>query len=439
MLSRITRLFKSANVRNIALLSSGNVIGMGIAFLAQPIITRIYTPEQMGINTLVFALVTMFGTVINGKYDMCIVLAGDDRESDAVAVGGLLVSLLLSLVIGLGLLGLLLVKSELLGAGWWTLTAVPFLLLMGLTNVLMSYNNRYQQYRLLASVTVIRQIASSVGQIGFGLLQWGAPGLLLAQFISACLGVRQQARYALQNLSRVLAVTRREVAATLKANYRQPLFNATAVFVAAFAYSITNYLVHGLYGLKEVGFFALSFTLLGLPTTIISNNAQKVFFQTAGAERRETGQFRTAYRETARFMLVMAVPIFLVIMLAAPSLVSLIYGARWARAGEYIALLCPFFGLRFVVTVLMSALIIGKRQHWQLILQIGLIVETFVVYALASVWHWPIDRFLSVLNWVYFGHYLLLFGITYLASREQVPVAGAGAPASELVAEAAQG
>ena len=67
-------------LKGLILLFSGSVLSQGITFLFTPVISRLFSPEQMGAYTLVLSVVNMFGAVICARYDMIIISAEDENE-----------------------------------------------------------------------------------------------------------------------------------------------------------------------------------------------------------------------------------------------------------------------------------------------------------------------------------------------------------------------
>ena len=65
---------KSPTVKNISTLLSGTVLSQLLAIATTPIISRLYTPEQMGLYTLFTSVAAMFVAIAGLRYDLAIVL-----------------------------------------------------------------------------------------------------------------------------------------------------------------------------------------------------------------------------------------------------------------------------------------------------------------------------------------------------------------------------
>lgn len=94
--SRIKRLLTLPSfVRNAALLASSTVLGQGLVILVQPLLTRIYRPEDFGLLALYASILSLAAVVVNLRYEQTIQLPKEESEARNL--------LFLSLGIGVGL------------------------------------------------------------------------------------------------------------------------------------------------------------------------------------------------------------------------------------------------------------------------------------------------------------------------------------------------
>src|SRR5699024_604317 len=97
MIKKIINNIKSNNLlASFSILASGSVIAQLITMLVSPIITRLYSPEDMGNYTLIVTAVSIFGPVISLKYDMAILLVESEKELKAILRASGLISIILS-------------------------------------------------------------------------------------------------------------------------------------------------------------------------------------------------------------------------------------------------------------------------------------------------------------------------------------------------------
>ncbi len=374
-------IFRNTFFRSIATLMSGTLVAQVISFLISPLMTRIYTEEQIGEYTLILTAVTMFGAVICGRYDMSIVSEENDKDVFAIIKLSFVISVVLSLVAAVGYAIYFFVSDSLemspFGSFAWIFA---FLLLSGVGHILQSYNNRDREYRLMASVQVTKEVAKATTLAGFGFLGMGTLGLLISYLVSSFAGIGRQAKRLMANLSSILSAPRSEVISVAKKHRRQPLYSVPASFANSFAYSVINIFVNGLFGTAVLAHYSMSYRMLGIPLSLISGTTSKAYYEKAAREYNQTGKFNRTFIQTSSFLLAIAVPMILLLMLLAPWAFELFFGEGWGKSGEYVRYLAPMFGIRLVVSALTPTMIICNKQRNELIIQALFIVSTVIAY-----------------------------------------------------------
>ncbi len=370
---------KNSFFRSIATLMSGTLIAQLISFFISPLMTRLYTEEQIGEYTLLLTAVTMFGSVICGRYDMTIVGEKNENEVFAIVKLSFLITLVLSGVVGIGYTAYL-CFSESLG-----MTVVEiflwifaFLLLTGIGHILQSFNNRDREYKLMASVHITKEIGKAATLIGLGVLQFGTLGLLISNLISCVAGIGRQAKRLVMNFSSFKAVSRREILYVAKKNRRQPMYSVPAIFANSFAYSVINLFVDGLFGTVALAHYSMSYRMLGIPLSLISTNTSKAFYEKAAREYNETGNFKKTFIQTSLMLISIATPMTVVLILLAPWAFEKFFGEGWGMAGIYVRYLAPMFGIRLVVSALTPTMIICNKQRTELFIQVLFVLATLI-------------------------------------------------------------
>lgn len=103
-LDRIKGIFNSrisSPFRSMSLLVVGEVLGKGVAFLALPLITRIYSPEDMGVLALYNSLVMMLAPFGSLKYSNAIVLPKSNEMAINLSVFGFVFNAFLFIFFGI--------------------------------------------------------------------------------------------------------------------------------------------------------------------------------------------------------------------------------------------------------------------------------------------------------------------------------------------------
>jgi O-antigen/teichoic acid export membrane protein len=306
---RFKNILSSNYFKAITRLTFGSLVAQLITVLVSPISTRLYTPEQLGIYTLIITISAMFGPVLSGKYDMAIVSADNEREVNNLIVGSALFSFVFIIFITIGYYFYLNTKPEILEeVGILAYLLVTILIVRSVVNILNHYNNRYKEYKLISSVYVIRTAFQNFGLVVFGILKLGTLGLLLSQLLGSLAGLKKQGMMLFNKHSQLKEVKLYEVKKTLIKYRKQPLYAMPAHFINSTSYSILNFFITGLFGLSSFGYYSMSYRILGLPLSLVSMNVSKVFFQRASEEKQNKGVYTKTLMQITVFLLCLAIP-----------------------------------------------------------------------------------------------------------------------------------
>ena len=78
---------------------TGTTIAQAIPIAISPILTRIYSPEDFGILALFMAIVMIFGSISNGRYELAIMLPKKDQDAINIFALGLIITLSISILL----------------------------------------------------------------------------------------------------------------------------------------------------------------------------------------------------------------------------------------------------------------------------------------------------------------------------------------------------
>ena len=87
---------------NIAVLASGSFIAQGIGALTIPVLTRIYTPEDLGLYTYIISIAAIFLSVVNTRYDVSIVTEPEERNVYPLIKLSLIVGGIVTIIASIG-------------------------------------------------------------------------------------------------------------------------------------------------------------------------------------------------------------------------------------------------------------------------------------------------------------------------------------------------
>ena len=412
---------QSEFTRSVVTLMTGTTIAQAIPVAISPVLTRIYGPEDFGVLAIFVALTAIFGSIANARYEFALMLPETDEDALNVAAAGLLVAFLLSLVL---LVTVLLFRSDiaaLLGNGAignWLLLVPVSVLLTGIFNVQNFYRVRNKDYRTVAAANVHKSLATAALQLGLGAVKAGAAGLIAGHV----------AGLAAVNISLARALKRGMLAPVSKLRIRQvaarykdfPKFSMWAALANSGAMYLTQILISAFYTVSTLGFYLLVERVLTVPSALIGSSVGQVFFQQATVEKQKTGKAVEAFNSTSIRLAAVSLPGFTILYFIAEDLFAFVFGEEWRIAGQYAAILCPWFAVRFVAASLSVATNVFEKQKLFMWWQIALLLTALASFGISMAYGLGFEVFLHILSFAMAVQYLVLFFLLHRISSAQL-------------------
>lgn len=381
-----SRLPRGAIGRSILLLAGSTAAAQLIGICAMPFVTRLYTPEQIGIVSLFLSFFGFWVTTLSWRYEYALLIARDDAESHVICRLAIGIVIFMSLL-AVPLLWMLqlgnVMEFELLPA-WAPIVACPILIGHGIFMVYRSWALRAGLVRNITQASIYRSGTGALSKIGLGALGWGVSGLFMAELAAAC-----------ASMFRLLAVTTKHyfvskpkrigttvLLATVKRYAKFPLLEMPSAWLDALALALPLPLVATLYGSEAAGWFGLARMVVSAPNTQIGSAVADVFqmeLAKAVLDRdvaRARQLFYAIMKKTALFGLAPLVGMVAFL----PWLMPIVFGDKWAQAGQAAAALAPWFFAALIISPLSRALSVLQAQEFKLIYDIsavGLLLTAF--------------------------------------------------------------
>ena len=102
MRKALTRLMPAGSfARNVGMLTSGTVFAQGLAVLALPLLTRLYSPEDFALLAVYVAIIGIATVVSCLRYNIAIPLPEDDADGMALLAVALIAAIVVSALLAL--------------------------------------------------------------------------------------------------------------------------------------------------------------------------------------------------------------------------------------------------------------------------------------------------------------------------------------------------
>jgi O-antigen/teichoic acid export membrane protein len=411
---------KSEFARNVITLMTGTTVAQAIPIGISPILTRIYSPEDFGVFALFVAIVSIFGSVANGRYELAIMLPRKDDDAINIVALGLVITIFLSLLLFI----LAALFNEKLThflnnqeIGLWLYFVPIAVFFTGLFNVLNFYNNRKKNYKDIANATILKSVALMVVQLGVGFFKAGAAGLVSGQILSTMFANLRLLKNMLKGKELSSVISKVKIYALAKRYRNFPKYTLFATFANTSSQYLINILVSSFFTVITLGYYSLVQRVLGIPSVIIGKSVGQVYFQTAMKEKHDTGRAVKTFKETVKKLTFLGLPAFVILFFIVEDAFTLVFGSEWLIAGKYAQILIPMIFIRFVFSPVSVIFIIFEKQRLALILQLGLMLTSLGAILLISVFDLDFTGFLFVYNWLLFVYYIIFLTVAGMVSK----------------------
>lgn len=379
--------------RNVGVLTGGTAFAQGLAVLALPLLTRLYSPEDFALLAVYVAVIGIVTVVSCLRYNIAIPLPEDDADGMALLAVALIAASVISALLALPVLLAPGRTAALLGQPGlapylWMLPLGVFL--ASAYNALQFWASRKKRFGEVARTRMSQAIGSVTVQTGFGVMQIAPFGLLFGSMMAQGLGVGR--------LLRTMIARDREIAGGLSRNRllhnlfdykRYPTYSVPEALFNTAGVQVPVILIAAAAAGPEAGFLMLAMRVMGLPARLVGGSVAQVFIAEAPARLRD-GTLAAFTRSTMWTLFRTGAPPLVAVGALSPLMFPLVFGAEWARAGWLVAWMTPWFVLQFVASPVSMVLHVTGRvalamglQALGLLLRVGAVL---IVTAVAPVW-----------------------------------------------------
>ncbi len=401
-------------IGSVLMLAGGTALGQAVVVLASPILTRLYTPTDLGLLGLFTAFMSVAGVAATLRYEGAIVAARDEEEAFYLIVGSIGATIISSAVLCLGFYAM--IQYDVFNFGslpaWSALLAYPALVLTALFAILRYWFLRQRSFSIVTRVSIVQNIARAITQIIFGILNFGWLGLSLGDLAGRASGNGRMLQLAWpafrSELDRIRLAT---LFSVLKAHYHYPVYNLPSSIINALVTSLPIPLIAQFYGPAAAGYFALVQRVLSLPAALIGRSVADAF------HAHLVVYVRTRPQATQSFFLRTAGGLFLIgigptvlLALFGPQFFATIFGPTWTIAGLLAAATAPWALAQLIVSPLSRVVLVLGGQETKLLYDFAGLAAVVIGVVGGYQFGFSLSEAVALLNWLQ----VLAYGVYFL-------------------------
>jgi len=410
-------------------LGGGTALGQGIFLIASPVITRIFSPEEMGLFGLFLNFVLFAAVGATFRYELAIVSAQEDSEADHLLAASMIFALPTSLLGGAMMMAM--IHWDLLSYGTlhlWESAGMEVLVvfLTGAFMALRYWMVKRQEFSCVGKALVAQGAGRTIVSIALGVMQLGWLGLALGEAAGRVMGAISMFVRAWPSIrGAIWPIDYDYYFSLLKRNWKYPIVVLPSSLVEAAAVMLPLPMVSSVFGAVAAGEFFLVQRLMSLPAGLVSVSIADVFHSHAVENYSKTpAQARRVLLMTVKRLSMISFMIYFPIAIVSPFLFGLLFGEAWAEAGVLVAILSPLSLISLVVSPVSRLLFVVNRPELKIVVDVMRIAIPFLSFQV--MYGFGYGFYLCVGAFSLFGvlSFLLYFGLIWYASGD--PIRGGG-------------
>jgi len=375
MLKRLRqRISESDFLKSLAILMTGTIIAQAIGYLLAPVITRIFTPEEMGEFGVFQRLTTFIATIATARYEFALPLPKKDKHAFLLfrfVLRLVIITVLLTLIGGL-IYGIILDKDF----DYYILVlslvcGVSFLVFFNLGT---NWAIRLKEFRKISLSKMSNSLSLNGLRVIFGLLGTGTIGLIFSFVISLFIGSLHFIKdFFTRNKLPKTKISKQKGFVLLKKYKDFPIANLPHALSDNLRDLLVAFVIIDLFSENLFGSFDHSFRMLRLPIMIVGASMSQVFFNRISDYKKQSRRIYPIFKKLLITLTLLSIVPFTVIYLFGGEIFSFVFGNKWLLSGKLSEIMAPWLMINFILSPISTIPLVFNKQKQFFIL--GLIAS----------------------------------------------------------------
>ena len=375
MLKLFKKISNTSVIQNISLLTLGTILSMVISLLFEPLLKRLYEPEDFGKLSLFLKLFNTLIILYSGCYEMAIIVAKKDREAKDIVRGNILLNIIFTILFEVIFLILLYLKA----ISYVFLPITTLFYSMGL-----SFNNymlRKEKYNKIFINKLVRKIGEITIQISGKTIFRLNIGLIIANiFGNICFML-----YNFKFCCIKIYFNIKKIKEVWKKYIEFPKYYLLPQLYNTLSFSLLDFTIFAKFSLREVGYLELTNKILQIPSSLLGESIRNVLLQITSKKVNKKESIKKDFLYSSLFLGIIGAIYFALIFFLGPWLFKLVFGLKWEKSGIYAKYLIGYIISTFIVSSLSAILLslekIKENSIWQITKTSTILILCFFSYS----------------------------------------------------------
>ncbi|MFA7273239.1 MAG: oligosaccharide flippase family protein [Crocinitomicaceae bacterium] len=354
---------KSEFLRSVATLMTGTLLAQLFSYLLYPVLTRIYSTEEMGDLGVYMRWVAIIAAIATARFELALPLPKRDQHAFLLFRLALRISyVVLGACLLFSLIYFFLIPQHVSTVVIAVLTIISAYITVWI-NLGIHWSIRNKKFKSISGQRMINSISVNVLRWIFGVFGFGSMGLIVATVLGSFLSIFAFIRDFLKfKPTHQLFSDNRKLRVAAKTYQAFPRVNLPHNLVELSVDLLLSVFVVLYFGKGIFGSYSHAFMMLKLPLAIIGQSVGQVFFNRC-SETLNRGE--SVYAESlrmAKILFLIALMPFTVLFFFGEPIFGFVFGDQWYQSGRFAEILAPYLMINFMLSPLSILPILLNRQ-----------------------------------------------------------------------------
>lgn len=365
MLKRLKKRISSSDfLKSLAVLMTGTIIAQSIGYLLAPVITRLYTPEEMGEFAIFQRIVVLIATLATARYELSLPLPKKDNHAFQLfrfSIKLTLITTLITIICALiyGLFNNKEFEYYLLTAGLMvSVFALAFF------NLGTNWAIRIKDFNRISLSKMSNSFSYNGFRVLFGLLNWGYLGLIISFVISLVVAAAHfTTGFFKRNRNPKGKISNLKGIVLAKKHKNFPLASLPHALTDTLRDVLVAFIIIDFFSERVFGSFDHSYRMLRLPIMIIGVSMSQVFFNRISEYKKQGKNIMPICRKLLITLSLVSIIPFTLIFLFGGEIFSFVFGEVWQQSGRLSEIMAPWLMFNFILSPLSTIPLVLNKQR----------------------------------------------------------------------------
>ncbi|AGX06497.1 O-antigen translocase [Bacillus sp. NRRL B-14911] len=399
--------------KNVTTLLSGTVLAQAIPILASPILSRIYTPKEFGIYSVILSVAIIISIFFTFKVERAIIIPDSQEEANMISNSALRILMaVLPIFIIIGIFYVVASDTNIIIVTLVLLLAV----LISISEIFYYILSRNEKYKAISMGKFNNSASMITFQTLYGKLFPSYTGLILGFIIGIFIQAVYYVKYSI--LKKVFDLNNSSNVNFILRKYKKfPLVNAPHALFDALNQQGTVFLLGVLYSSALVGNYAFLIRVVRAPISILGTTIGQVYYQELAKQINSKKLILPTLKKLIIILTVIGIIPFTILFFFSKELFIFFFGDEWKDAGMYAEYLMPFIFFNFISSPLSLIPTLLNRQGTFAILSIVSNIGYFTIFFLGF-YFWGFSNSLKIVSLLMSVYYIFIIYWIYRICKE---------------------